>query len=197
MILACDPGLTATAVVLFDEDRDAVVDRATYRFGTEFGDDPDRIALYCDLIHDRFINRGATVFAIEDQKTSLVHSTGSGGRSGGRGLPDAIQAAVDASGAGNAQKRGDAASRGGKNAAMIRLAKLAGALEQVAVEAGLRVVRVLPQEAKRSLTSNPRATKQDMRDWARMSYPTRNEHEDDALGICFGARVILRMEAMG
>lgn len=201
MILACDPGLAATAVVLLEEERDEVLYVDTWRFGTRCGDDACRVSKYCAAIRaflrDHRWDPPIDLFVIEDQKTSLVAPGASEGPSGGRALPPVIQAAVDAAGAGGGVKRGAVGERGAKNANMIRLAKLAGALEQVAMEFGLRVIRVSPEDAKRALTGDPNATKPQMRQWARMQYPTRNEHEDDAAGIALAGRAQLRLEAMG
>lgn len=199
MIIACDPGLSATAIVLLDEDQDVLFHQDTWRFGPEHGDDASRIAEYCTCLRSTLMvtwDPPIGLFAIEDQKTALVAVGAAQGPSGGRVLPEAIRAAIGASGAGNDARRGAVAARGSKNSALIRLAKLAGALEQVAVEFGLRVIRVSPQDAKRALTGDPKASKRTMKLWARMAYPTRNEHEDDCIGIYFAGRAVLRLEAM-
>ncbi len=199
ILLACDPGLGATAFVVFDAERDGVLHRETWRYGPECGEDAKRISEYCARLRSLLVGAAwrdpIDALIIEDQKTSLVAPGASEGPSGGRALPPAVQAAVDAAGAGGGAKRGAVAARGSKNANMIRLAKLAGALEQVAMDFDLRVIRVSPEDAKRALTADPNATKPQMRQWARMQYPTRNEHEDDCMGICKAGQAVLKREA--
>jgi len=206
LILGIDPGLTCTAVVLYDSGCDKAVEDMTYKHGPDVGTDAERIARYCFDVRT-FIEmeqehvEPIDILAIEDQQTNLGPPKRA---SGGRTLPASIQAAVGDTRAGNAGERGARAERGAKNSAMVRLAKLAGALEQVGMEAGLQVVRVQPQQAKRALTGDPKADKRTMQVSAKMQYgitgncgPWRDwppDHVADALGIAIAGNAKLKRE---
>ena len=202
LILGCDPGLGTTAAVLYDPQQDAVVATDSWAFGPGEGYDAKRVHMYCGALVT-FIVRHAPVgiLAIEDQQTNLGPPKRA---SGTRTLPASIQAAVGDTRAGNAGERGARAERGAKNSAMIRLAALRGALEQVGMEAGLQVVRVQPQQAKRALTGKPVATKAQMQEAANSQYgltgvcgPKRDwppDHVADALGIALAGNAKLKRE---
>lgn len=225
-ILACDPGLGTTAAVAYDPTRDAVLAAESWRFGPRAGmTDPERVFAYCAALRE-FLQAWAPVdvFAVEDQQAATIHSGASGGRSGGLAydaLPEAIRTHV---GAGNGHHReltlaeearqspwlvkpkwSRASERGGKNRSIVRLAKLAGALEQEAERLNIRVIRVQPREAKRALTGNPNAHKVLMQDCATQygltgrCGPSKcwpSDHIADSVGIALAARAILRREEL-
>ncbi|RKY13497.1 MAG: hypothetical protein DRP52_02605 [Planctomycetota bacterium] len=80
-----------------------------------------------------------------------------------------------------------------------KLAKLAGALDSLAVELGIVFIDdIWPPMVKTALTGNHRATKTQMRRAAQQQFTGRKtgEHEADAIGVWLAGRVWLKKESM-
>ena len=200
-ILGVDPGLGTTGAVCYDASADAVLAAEAWKHGTTEGSVGERIAMYAEDLRQFIRAHQPGVVAIERPHTALGPPSASDRLTGGRGLPEHLQALV---GAPAGQERASR-ERGGKNASVEKLLKLCGALEQVVLAEGCEYVEVQPQQAKRALTGDRRADKRDMVSAAWAQYAgyraaamqdskQRAEAKADALGVCLSARAKLREE---
>lgn len=93
----------------------------------------------------------------------------------------------------------DFRAEAGKAARTIRTAQVAGAIMAVAARFGLEVIEVAPSRAKRAVTGEQKASKQQVQRMVEAMYGTDglSEHEADAVAVATAARDILKERRLG
>jgi Holliday junction resolvasome RuvABC endonuclease subunit len=187
-ILAIDPGLTCTGVVLLYPN--GGFDALTLCPPKEL-DWRDRASWIVWRLSGVFSTAMPQVLAIEE---GYVQPHGRGARPA---LPEALAASL------GVEQRDPSRQKQAQSRAALRTAELRGQIAGLAARTGCRVVGVQPSQALRALTGDGSplsrgARKATMGAWARIRYPGHEWTEDtaDALGVGLAAERVLLDEKL-